>query len=275
MSLNSEYEAREHEVVSSGVSETLPLLTNAQPSAYVAPASYESSEPLFEFPEDHERSITIDVNIFSYSVKEPRSIGEKFMDWWHNRPARLVELLHGIYATFNPGEIVCLMGSSGAGKTTLLNVLSGRAGGVLMGDVKYNGQKLPQKQMRLAMNYIPQDDILMAALTPRESLTYTARLRLACSDEERDSRVNKLMNKLGIDRCADVMIGDPLNKGISGGQRKRVSVGTELVNNPSILFVDEATTGLDSKTAEELVGILKKNCQLWTNCYLHYPSAQF
>ena len=59
-----------------------------------------------------------------------------------------------------------------------------------MGHVKYNGQVLPQQQMRLAMNYIPQDDILMAALTPRESLTYTARLRLNCSEEERTERVN-------------------------------------------------------------------------------------
>jgi ABC-type multidrug transport system ATPase subunit/ABC-type multidrug transport system permease subunit len=239
--------------------------------------SYSSKS--YEFLETNEeiREITIECNILSYSVSPMKTIVDRISDRINGvENTDLIELLHGVYAEFRPGELVCLMGSSGAGKTTLLNVLSGRAGGVLMGDIKYNGRILPQQQMRLAMNYIPQDDILMAALTPREVLTYTAELRLNTTQEDRRRRVESLMEMLGINRCADVMIGDALHKGISGGQRKRVSVGMELVNNPSILFVDEATTGLDSQTAQDLVDILREIALTGRTviCTIHQPSYE-
>lgn len=167
------------------------------------------------------------------------------------------------------------MGPSGAGKTTLLNILAARAGGFLIGNVKLNDRVLEQKDMRMMMNYIPQDDVLFSALTPRETLTYTAKLRIANqSNRQRNQLVNDLMDKLGITRCADVIVGNELIKGISGGQKKRTSVAMELVTNPSILFVDEATSGLDSQTAEDVIRILRDISRTGRTviCTIHQPS---
>jgi ABC-type multidrug transport system ATPase subunit len=167
------------------------------------------------------------------------------------------------------------MGPSGAGKTTLLNILAARAGGFLIGNVKLNDRILEQKDMRMMMNYIPQDDVLFSALTPRETLTYTAKLRIANqTEQQRNALVSDLMDKLGITRCADVIVGNELTKGISGGQKKRTSVAMELVTNPSILFVDEATSGLDSQTAEDVVRILRDISRTGRTviCTIHQPS---
>jgi len=125
-------------------------------------------------------------------------------------------------------------------------------------------------------NCIPQEDTLMCTLTPRETLRYTAELRLP---EEMPraavyDRVEKIMTQLSLLKCADVTIGDVQNRGISGGQRKRVSIAMELLTNPSILFVDEPTSGLDSKTAADVVSIINDLGKQGRTilCIIHQPS---
>mmetsp|Transcript_29857 Transcript_29857/g.83425 ORF Transcript_29857/g.83425 Transcript_29857/m.83425 type:complete len:743 (+) Transcript_29857:45-2273(+) len=229
---------------------------------------------------DNVKQVAIDAEIISYSVKRAGAgivtkLGSMCGLVSDESQNQLDEIIHGVRCTFKPGELVCLMGPSGAGKTTLLNVLAGRAGGFMVGNVLMNGQVMSQKDIRMMVNYIPQDDILFSALTPREILNYTARLRISgLSKHRREDLVNNLMSKLGITRCADVIVGNELIKGISGGQKKRASVAMELVTNPSILFVDEATSGLDSQTAEDVVKILQEIARTGRTviCTIHQPS---
>jgi ATP-binding cassette subfamily G (WHITE) protein 2 len=188
----------------------------------------------------------------------------------------LDEILHDINGTFRPGELICLMGPSGAGKTTLLNILAARAGGFLVGTVKMNNVVLDQKDMRMMMNYIPQDDTLFGSLTPRETLEYTAKLRIAGQSQwERDELINSLISKLGITpKSADAPVGNDLIVG--KGQKKRTSVAMELVTNPSILFVDEATSGMDTATAEDVIRILRDISRTGRTviCTIHQPSFE-
>eukprot|EP01136_Pigoraptor_vietnamica_P030875 Opistho-1_new@90685 len=186
------------------------------------------------------------------------------------------DILKDITCELRPGRLVALMGPSGAGKTTLLNVLCGRARGTVEGQLLVNGTVLDPRKFKMIFNMIPQDDVLFSALTPRETLTYTAELRLPSDMPawEKKARVDGLINDLYITRCADTIIGDENTRGISGGQRKRVSIAMELITNPSILFVDEPTSGLDSTTALEVVQILRKLADGGRNviCTIHQPS---
>ena len=98
----------------------------------------------------------------------------------------------------------------------------------------------------------------MQTFTVEECLMFTAKLKINASYEEQKKRVNELLEDLGLVKCKDTYIGGPDLKGISGGERKRASIGVELVSNPSLIFLDEPTTGLDSYTATTLMKILQK-----------------
>ena len=91
--------------------------------------------------------------------------------------------------------------------------------------------------------FVQQDDILMAVFTPREALHFSANIRLTISPEERKNKVEKLIRDLGLEKCSDTIIGNELIRGVSGGERKRTSIGVELLTNPSMIFLDEPTTG--------------------------------
>lgn len=122
-----------------------------------------------------------------------------------------------------------------------------------------------------------QDDALMATATPREALKFSAALRLEKSTQlDIDNLVEQTLSALGIMECADTFIGNALIKGISGGQRKRTSVGIELITSPSIVLLDEPTSGLDSYTAFQLVKLLKKiaSSNATILCTIHQPSSE-
>ena len=102
-----------------------------------------------------------------------------------------------------------------------------------------------------------QDDILFQTMTVRECLEFAARLKLPGTDEQKISRVDELLKHLKLIKCQNTRIGGPLVKGVSGGERKRTSVGVELITDPSLIFLDEPTTGLDSYTATQVVGMLR------------------
>jgi ABC-type multidrug transport system ATPase subunit len=139
------------------------------------------------------------------------------------------------------------------------------------------GTKINPVQFRTQIAYVMQDDALMATTTPREALRFSANLRMVgVSAEEIEEAVDHTLKALGIEECADTFIGSPLIKGISGGQRKRTSVGVELITQPSLLFLDEPTSGLDSHTAYTLVKLLKQIASSNASilCTIHQPSSE-
>lgn len=158
------------------------------------------------------------------------------------------------------GRLIGIMGASGAGKTTLLNVLSGiespSSGEVLINDLNLHSQK---DQLEGVIGLIPQDDLLIEELTVFENLYFNAKLCFKDkSDKEITELVHKTLHSLGLFDRRDLKVGSPLNKTISGGQRKRLNIALELIREPSILFVDEPTSGLSSRDSENVMDLLRE-----------------
>jgi len=143
-------------------------------------------------------------------------------------------------------EITAIMGPSGAGKTSLLNILAGRtrtAGKIkVSADVRLNNYAVDPTslEIRKQIAFVAQDDSLQATATPREAIRFSAKLRLprGTTEQELDTLTNRMLDALGLTHCADTFIGGDLLKGISGGERKRTSVGVELVTKPALVFLD-------------------------------------
>jgi len=151
--------------------------------------------------------------------------------------------------------------------------------GFKSGQVQVNGHHMKRKQFRSLSAYVLQDDALLGNLTPRESLRYSARLRLprTMSRKEKKQRVEEVIRRMNLIGCADTVIGYPgLKRGISGGERKRTSVALELLTSPMVLFLDEPTSGLDSATALSLVRHLKSLAEdnRTVICTIHQPSTE-
>ncbi|CAJ1978586.1 unnamed protein product [Sphenostylis stenocarpa] len=166
-------------------------------------------------------------------------------------------ILNGVTGMVQPGEILAMLGPSGSGKTTLLAALGGKLGGKLNGSITYNGKAF-SNAMKRNTGFVIQDDIFYPHLTVTETLVFTALLRLpkCFSIKEKIVHAKAVMAQLGLTKCKDSIIGGPLLRGVSGGERKRVSIGQELLINPSLLFLDEPTSGLDSTTAQRIVSTL-------------------
>ena len=158
------------------------------------------------------------------------------------------------------GKLVAIMGASGAGKTTLLNVLCGLEK-PFSGDITINGISLVNEPQKLEgmIGYISQDDLLIEELTVFENLFFNAKLCFAqLTEPEIKTRVENTLQSLGLFEAKDVKVGSPLDKKISGGQRKRLNIALELIREPTILFVDEPTSGLSSADSENVMDILKE-----------------
>ncbi len=158
------------------------------------------------------------------------------------------------------GRLIGIMGSSGAGKSTLLNVLNGSvppsAGKVLINGVDIFTEK---EQIEGIIGHVSQDDLLIEELTVYQNLYYNAKLCFDNYTEEQivDS-VNQALENLGLFEIRDIQVGSPLNKKISGGQRKRLNIALELIREPAILFLDEPTSGLSSRDSENIMDLLKE-----------------
>ncbi len=156
------------------------------------------------------------------------------------------------------GKLIGIMGASGSGKTTLLNLLTGLIKPE-SGDVRINGISIFANDQRLdgVIGYVPQDDLLVEELTVFENLWYAASLCFAGKrGEELTEMVNQTLHTLGLYGKRDYRVGSPLNKVISGGQRKRLNIALELIREPSILFLDEPTSGLSSGDSENVLDLL-------------------
>lgn len=168
--------------------------------------------------------------------------------------------LRNINFSEDQGKLIGLMGASGAGKTTLLNVLTG-LNQPTSGEILINGINLHQEKEKLegVIGYIPQDDLLIEELTVFQNLYYNAKLCFNDkTEEEIVELVNKTLTNLGLFDRKDLKVGSPLNKMISGGQRKRLNIALELIREPSILLVDEPTSGLSSRDSENVMDLLRE-----------------
>ena len=168
--------------------------------------------------------------------------------------------LQNINVAETGGKLIGLMGASGSGKSTLLSVLNGSetpsSGRVLINGIDIH--KEPHKVEGI-VGFIPQDDLLIENLTVFENLYYSARLCFGHYSIEKISElVERVLLSLGLSEIRNLKVGSPLQKTISGGQRKRLNIGLELLREPTILFVDEPTSGLSSRDSENIMDLLKE-----------------
>eukprot|EP01122_Echinamoeba_exundans_P006337 TRINITY_DN1758_c0_g1_i1.p1 TRINITY_DN1758_c0_g1~~TRINITY_DN1758_c0_g1_i1.p1 ORF type:complete len:838 (-),score=94.63 TRINITY_DN1758_c0_g1_i1:2209-4722(-) len=186
-------------------------------------------------------------------------------------------LLNGVSGFIAPGQLVAVMGSTGSGKTTLMNVLSGRVRRGVEGEILVNGKPRPPDFAR-RVAYVLQDDIFFSFLTVKQTLEYQAQLRLpaSMSTAEKKSRANAMIGSMNLRKATNTIIGGPFKRGVSGGERKRVNIGNQLLAGASTILLDEPTSGLDTSTAYNIVRILKDaaNNGYAVACSIHQPSAQ-
>ena len=166
--------------------------------------------------------------------------------------------MHNLSFTLHSGELLAIMGGSGTGKTTLLSILNGTLK-PQEGSITINGHDISESGTKELIGFVPQDDLLIEELTVYQNLYYTARLCFeGLSEEEIDRRVIKTLKELGLEAVKDLKVGSPINKYISGGQRKRLNIALELIREPAVLFLDEPTSGLSSADTEKVINLLKE-----------------
>ncbi|KAG4399271.1 hypothetical protein GLYMA_08G201300v4 [Glycine max] len=188
-----------------------------------------------------------------------------------------LQLLRGVTSSFRPGVLTALMGVSGAGKTTLMDVLAGRkTGGYIEGDIRISGFPKNQETFARVSGYCEQTDIHSPQVTIRESLLYSAFLRLPkeVSKEEKIQFVDQVMDLVELDNLKDAIVGLPGVTGLSTEQRKRLTIAVELVANPSIIFMDEPTSGLDARAAAIVMRTVRNTVDTGRTvvCTIHQPS---
>ncbi|KAL8045089.1 hypothetical protein ABFX02_08G089700 [Erythranthe guttata] len=166
------------------------------------------------------------------------------------------QVLRDVSLTAKPFEILAIVGPSGAGKSSLLEILAGKLT-PQSASVYVNQKPLDKPRFKKLSGYVTQKDTLFPLLTVEETLKFSAKLRLNLPEPELSSRVKSLMHELGLSHVAAVRVGDDRVRGISGGERRRVSIGVEAIHDPKILILDEPTSGLDSSSALQIVDMLK------------------
>ncbi|KAK7400506.1 hypothetical protein VNO78_11715 [Psophocarpus tetragonolobus] len=187
-------------------------------------------------------------------------------------------VLKGVSGVTFPGEILAILGPSGCGKTTLLTALGGRLNdGITRGSITYNGKPL-SNSVKQNLGFVAQHDVFYPHLSVSETLVFSALLRLpnSVSKEEKILKAQAVMNELDLTHCKDTIMGGPSLRGVSGGEWKRVSIGQQLLVNPSLLIVDEPTSGLDSTTARRIVLTLCKLAEDGRTVIMtiHQPSSK-
>ncbi|KAK2994363.1 hypothetical protein RJ640_017875 [Escallonia rubra] len=201
------------------------------------------------------RPVTLKFEDVAYTITLKAGEGSCFSSY---EPKQTRTILNGVSGIARPGELLAMLGPSGSGKTTLLTALAGRLPGKFSGTITYNGQPF-SSSMKRKTGFVTQDDILYPHLTVLETLTFAALLRLpkVLTRDEKIEQAELVIMELGLTRCRNNVVGGPLFRGVSGGERKRVSLGQEMLVNPSLLLLDEPTSGLDSTTAQRITVTLR------------------
>jgi len=176
------------------------------------------------------------------------------------------------------GRMVGIMGASGAGKSTLLSVLNG-INPPAEGEVLINGINIHKDKDKIKglIGYVSQDDLLIEDLTVFENLYFNAKLCFDnLSEEEIISKVDGVLKNLGLNEIRNIQVGSPLNKKISGGQRKRLNISLELIREPAIMFLDEPTSGLSSRDSENILDLLQELARKGKLLFIviHQPSSE-
>nr|XP_043609681.1 ABC transporter G family member 20-like [Erigeron canadensis] len=242
------------------VSPTLGELMQLVGDANVTPNSgHEAHEPLQAYP------FVLSFNNLSYSVKTPKKISlSNSLGGNKVEVSNTKVLLNDISGEAKEGEIMAVLGASGSGKSTLIDALANRiAKGSLKGSVTLNGEILESKMLKVISAYVMQDDLLFPMLTVEETLMFSAEFRLprTLSKMKKKARVQALIDQLGLRNAEKTIIGDEGHRGVSGGERRRVSIGIDIIHDPIVLFLDEPTSGLDSTSAFMVVKVLQRIAQ--------------
>uniref|UniRef100_A0A3N7EU48 ABC transporter domain-containing protein n=1 Tax=Populus trichocarpa TaxID=3694 RepID=A0A3N7EU48_POPTR len=192
-------------------------------------------------------------------------------------PEDRLQLLREVTGAFRPGVLTALMGVSGAGKTTLMDVLAGRkTGGYVDGDIRISGFPKKQETFARISGYCEQNDIHSPQVTVKESLIYSAFLRLPkeVGKQEKMNFVDEVAELVELDNLKDAIVGLPGIIGLSTEQRKRLTIAVELVANPSIIFMDEPTSGLDARAAAIVMRTVRNTVDTGRTvvCTIHQPS---
>ncbi|CAL8331717.1 unnamed protein product [Lota lota] len=199
-------------------------------------------------------SSTVSFHNIQYKVQLKNSL---FCTGKNSRVTR--EILVDLNGVMRPG-LNAILGPTGSGKSSFLDILAARKDpSGLSGEVLIDGVPQPPN-FKCLSGYVVQDDVVMGTLTVRENLRFSAALRLPSSvpQAEKEARVSHLIKELGLAKVADAKVGTQMIRGISGGERKRTNIGMELIIDPSVLFLDEPTTGLDASTANSVLLLLKR-----------------
>jgi len=198
------------------------------------------------------------------------SVQEKKVSARHEYPK---QILRGVNGEFRAGRLTAILGPSGAGKTSLLNVLSGFKISGVTGFISVNGVERDTEEFRKISSYITQNCYLMDLLTTRETLVVAASFKLSSKvgTKKRNDTINDILELLGLTKSAETRVGK-----LSGGERKRLSIGQELLSNPPVMFFDEPTSGLDSSSSLQVISHLKSLVQGGRTivCSIHQPSSR-
>ncbi|XP_013402842.1 ATP-binding cassette sub-family G member 5 [Lingula anatina] len=255
------------------VSETSPLLPsheNKRGSYSPGSSGQISNSYRCYTPADLQTPFTLCLEGVSYSVKEDRG------PWWKNTllgVRRTKEILKDVRLIARSGQLTAILGNSGSGKTSLLDVICNRMGS----NGKLQGLVWGTPGLIESAGYVIQADRLMDNLTVKETLTYTAKLKfVGKSSKNLKERVEAVISEMGLRPVRNTRIGGMVERGISGGEKRRVTIAIQLLQNPQMLLLDEPTTGLDSFTAHYLVQTLAELAQRnkIVLCTIHQPRSE-
>eukprot|EP00899_Mesostigma_viride_P000579 jgi/Mesvir1/10521/Mv21764-RA.2 len=239
-----------------------------QPTVKPPPPAHPQIASVHSFVEP-EHEFTVAWRNIEFSVERKTLTG---------RSLGIKQILKGVNGRAAPREVVAIMGPSGSGKTTLLDVVGDRLkSGRITGDILVNGAPRVEKTFRAVTNYVAQEDHLLGSFTVLETLRYAAAIALPpkVAVKEREERCQSAIDEMGLRVCANTRVGDVFVKGISGGQKRRLSIAIELIAKPAIMVLDEPTSGLDSSST---FNIMKYICQISQHgraivCTIHQPSS--
>ncbi|KAG0463122.1 hypothetical protein HPP92_021598 [Vanilla planifolia] len=217
------------------------------------------------------RPLTMTFQDVQYFIDTPQVMREQ------GYTEKKLKLLNDITGAFRPGVLTALMGISGAGKTTLMDVLCGRKTvGYIEGDIRIGGYPKVQETFARISGYCEQNDIHSPNITVKESLVYSAYLRLSPDIEQKTKLefVESVLETIELDNIKDALVGIPSVSGLTIEQRKRLTIAVELVSNPSIIFMDEPTSGLDARAAAIVMRAVKNVVDTGRTvvCTIHQPS---
>jgi ABC-type multidrug transport system ATPase subunit len=212
------------------------------------------------------------------SATSKRGIGWSDITWTVDKKKTQFKILSECSGYVHGGDVLAIMGPSGCGKTSLLDILSGRTRrGNMRGWMCFNDSSSPDGS--LFLNYVPQEDSLLGSFTVAETLQFAFSLgpRYKLDETSTKKFVDETIQLLGLDVCRDTIVGDVFSKGISGGQKRRLSLGVALLSEPKGLLLDEPTSGLDSASALGIVKVLRSIGQKYDIpicTTIHQPSSE-